>query len=103
MFYSSFIIIFIFIIFRTSNIKAIVQVVESTDAYHAIDESFANASDLVESLRRVHPVFNKSCLFLKRIDYVGLCLLSFQEILTESGICHTFNTLDQRNIYRQET
>lgn len=68
-----------------------------------LDENFANASDLVESLRYMQPFFNETYEAVSWVDEGYGVEAAFQEILTDDGICYTFNTLDQRNIYRHET
>lgn len=89
---------------RTSYLKAVYQVGEAEFGYgYPVDESVTNASTLVNTLKYIQPLFNESCLAVNFNDQVTNCASLFQEILTEIGICQTFNTLDQRDIYRPET
>lgn len=59
--------------------------------------------NLIESLRNVSPLFNRTITYCL---YRGLnenCEDFFHEIVTEEGICYTFNALDGEEIYREET
>lgn len=64
--------------------------------------SVGNASDYVETLRRLQPIFNETYFVCKWRNTIVDCDTSFYNFLTEEGICYTFNSPDQTNIYREE-
>lgn len=82
--------------------KAFIQLYDELFEYDP-GEMFVNASHLFEIYRHVQPVFRQSYLFLIWKNYSGSCEPYFQEIITDTGICYTFNTLDFKDIYRSET
>lgn len=63
---------------------------------------YGNASEFVASLREVEPVFNETYLTCKWRNNLATCESFFHDFLTEEGICYTFNSPDQTDIYREE-
>lgn len=88
---------------RTSYLNAIFQVCDA----HMVEGTnfgvdFGNASDFVESFRHIEPIFNETYLTCKWRNTMTECNTLFYNFLTEEGVCYTFNSPDQTNIYREE-
>ncbi|XP_055382467.1 pickpocket protein 28-like [Condylostylus longicornis] len=61
----------------------------------------ANASSILEALESSKPKFNETYFVCKWRNRLG-CSDMFFKVLTEEGICYSFNTLDAEDIYRTE-
>lgn len=62
-----------------------------------------NRQNLIETLREVAPFYNETLFYCKYRNFPDTCDTLFHEIITEEGICYTFNALDGREVYREET
>lgn len=58
--------------------------------------------NLISILREVAPQFNETLFQCKYRSFTDTCDKLFHEIITEEGICYTFNALDGKDIYREE-
>lgn len=61
-----------------------------------------NASDFVQAFKNLQPIFNETYFTCKWRNTMIDCSEKFYNFLTEEGICYTFNSPDQTNIYREE-
>lgn len=58
-------------------------------------------TEIFEIIQEVAPPFNEtlvSCTFQNKEE---LCRDYFQQIITEEGLCYTFNSLESTDIYRE--
>ncbi|KAL5289998.1 hypothetical protein ACFFRR_009784 [Megaselia abdita] len=88
---------------ETYYLNAIFQVCDA----HMIEgtefgTSLGNASEFVDAFRSLEPDFNETYFICKWRNAMVDCDTNFYSFLTEEGICYTFNSPDQTNIYRQE-
>lgn len=63
---------------------------------------FNNASKFIEALLEMTPIFMETfdyCLWLNKFED---CKTMFQLVLTDEGLCYTFNTLSFEQIYRKD-
>lgn len=61
-----------------------------------------NASALIQSLLNLTPVFNETFLICKWRNTVEGCENYYRKVITEDGICYSFNALDIQELYRDE-
>lgn len=76
------------------------------DAHLLADYPVGNKTvnrNLIEILRDVAPQFNETLFHCKYRNFTDTCDKLFHEIVTEEGICYTFNALDGTEVYRDET
>ncbi|KAL5291213.1 hypothetical protein ACFFRR_010554 [Megaselia abdita] len=64
---------------------------------------FGNASEYVKLLFELGPSFDSTFMHCFWRNNEKTCSESFKYFLTEEGICYTFNSPDQSNIYRNES
>lgn len=78
---------------------AVLQVCDShlSDAMQ-LEEEYT--SDIIDKLREMAPTFNETMFFCKFRNALQPCQELFKEVMTEEGLCFTFNVLNSQELYR---
>lgn len=58
--------------------------------------------EIFKTIRDVAPGFNDTMFFCKWRNENNYCTAFFQPILTEEGVCYTFNIQNSREIYTDQ-
>lgn len=85
------------------RMKALLQVCEAYLIEETRFEPFQIRADIVELLGKIAPTFNQIYPFCKWKNVLSSCEPLFSKIITEEGICHTFNGLNASELYREGT
>lgn len=64
------------------------------------DEYNFTGPEIFEIIHEVAPSFNETLVDCKFQNKQELCRDYFQQVITEEGLCYTFNSLDPSDIYR---
>lgn len=57
-------------------------------------------TDIIGKLRAMAPTFNETMFFCKFRNEFQPCHELFREVMTEEGLCFTFNVLNSQELYR---
>lgn len=78
---------------------AVLQVCDShlSDAMK-LEEQYTD--DIIDKLREMAPTFNDTMFFCKFRNEFQPCHALFKEVMTEEGLCFTFNVLNSQELYR---
>jgi len=57
---------------------------------------------IIDMLREVAPTFNETMLYCNFRSEKNSCRNYFEEIMTDEGLCFTFNMLNAKELYRDE-
>lgn len=89
--------------FRKNILESLLQVCYS-DYFGKLTypSLFGNASEYVKILFELGPGFDSTFMHCFWRNNEKVCNETFKYFLTEEGICYTFNSPDQSNIYRNE-
>jgi acid-sensing ion channel, other len=66
-------------------------------------ENRTSCVDCVKNLKEIAGPFEEMFMDCKYRNNAGSCTEFFEEIITEEGICYTFNALRMIDIYRDES
>lgn len=95
----------IFFFFENSRLKRMEAVAQICDAHLTGDfklgDNFTDES-IFDIIQDVAPSFNDTMFYCKWRNENNFCQAFFQPILTEEGVCYTFNILNSRDIYTKE-
>lgn len=82
--------------------EAVAQICDAhlTDSFE-LGKNFTDYS-IFDIIQDVAPTFNDTMFFCKWRNENNYCTKFFQPILTEEGVCYTFNVLNSRDIYKPE-
>lgn len=56
---------------------------------------------VIDMLRKIAPTFNETMLLCKFRNKVKFCDQYFEEIMTDEGLCFTFNMLNPGELFRE--
>lgn len=88
---------------RTYKLEAVAQV---CDAHLLVDRGVGvNFTDTAcfEQLIDMAPQFNETLFHCKYRNFTDTCEKLFAPIITEEGVCYTFNALNGKEIYRNDS
>uniref|UniRef100_T1GJ31 Uncharacterized protein n=1 Tax=Megaselia scalaris TaxID=36166 RepID=T1GJ31_MEGSC len=89
---------------ESSYLEAIFQICQSHMIQNTgFGSNISSASELVEIFEIIQPPFLESYFNCRWRNKKRNCESSFHKFLTEEGICYTFNSPDQTNIFREES
>ena len=57
---------------------------------------------IIDRLKEVAPTFNETMLLCKFRNTLGFCSDYFDDVMTDEGLCFTFNMLNARQLFREE-
>jgi acid-sensing ion channel, other len=66
-------------------------------------ENKTSCVDCVKNLKEIAGPLEEMLLYCSYRNDNGLCTEFFEEIITEEGLCYTFNALRMTDIYRDES
>lgn len=66
------------------------------------ENDFCDARNLIRAFKHLIPIFNETCLFASWNDVLEYCEDKIYYILTDEGICFTFNSPGLKDIFREE-
>lgn len=58
------------------------------------------STTIIKTLREMAPTFNNTMFFCKFRNVFQPCSDLFKEVMTEEGLCFTFNVLNSQELYR---
>ncbi|XP_063709864.1 pickpocket protein 28 [Culicoides brevitarsis] len=80
-------------------------IAQTCDAHLLVNAGIGNAtitSDCIDQLLDMAPQFNETLFHCKYQNLADTCDTLFAPIITEDGVCYTFNALSGQEIYRKE-
>lgn len=57
--------------------------------------------NVTEMLKRMAPSFNETMMLCKFRNKLEYCDDFFEEVLTDEGLCFTFNMINSKELYRE--